>query len=765
MVRTEDLLKKLDQPSTTPTSQFKVYTLINAPAVRVSPKIQEMFDQRTEGSDAKRTPFYIDAIEGSNSLIISAAAEDHLVVEDLISRLDIKSNLNQQLRIFNLEKARAEDTAEVLSELFQSQGDKAEGLANAIAIQAVPWTNSVLVWAAPGQIEDIEKTIATLDTNEPTREMMFEVIQLQQAMAENLAEAITQAFEEQASGQSSGDSETAVILSFFEQMKDGSQALRKLIKQDITIVPYVETNSLMILAPPDSMEMLRGLVARLDDIPPMTAEVEVFQLANASAEQVIETLETVFQNEESAGSGDEGALTLVGVGGAQRGLTFAADQRTNSVIVAGHEQYLMKVKELIADLDAEAKEERSNFVYRAKNRKAADLAQAIRDFNEQENDRLSKLEDETSVRQLIDQDVTVVEVEESNAVALGMSKRYQDQYMQMVEELDRSPDQVLIEFMLIEVQTDDVYELGVEFAAQDLLFSEQAYIGNNDTIKGPDFDFVAGTDLGAAGSGSGFSFTMTGEDFNFLFHALKTDGSAELISRPSLLVEDNAEDARIAILTNVPTLRSQGSDSAGNPTTSVDYVDAGIELQAIPHINPDGFVQLEIDSKVTNVGAQVQVGNTSSVSISGTELKTTVTIKDGETVIIGGLFQSDYKESEQGIPVLADLPLAGMFFRSNSDSQSRRELLIVITATVIRSEDDAYDISIQQRDEMEAIPDRVKRHPMMKGMRLEPGESEMIIQNKDMLREEEDVIEYGPQPSVYGPPVPQEDIRQASYEE
>jgi type II secretion system protein D len=764
MKRTEDLLARIDQPSDSPSAKFEVYSLKRASCVQIAPKVDEMFEARASGGDsADGTPMTIQAVEGSNSLLVSASREDHIILDRLIQLLDIESSLNQQLRIFNLEKADAEDASTVLTELFQSQSaGGTDGPVAAIAVEPVIWTNSIVVWAAAGQMEDIESMISKLDTNMPSREMRLEAIQLHQAMAEDLAEALTLALEGDGNNE---NADMAVILSFFETRSDGDAELRKLLRQNITIVPYVQTNTLLVMAPPESVGMLKSLIQQLDDIPPPPATVEVFKLIHANAEQMIETLQTVFEGESGSSSdeidqaiGSIGGVAAPAVAGAEgggvlRALTFAPDPRTNSIIVAGNEQYIRIVGDLIGQLDGEAADERIIEVLQLNNSTAEELATALIDYSTQENERLSTLDDTRSTYAVAEQAITVVPDEKTNAVILGMSPRFRETYMTMVQELDRAPEQVLIEFMLIEVSLDDLFELGVEFAAQDLLFSEKAFTGPNGTINGPEFDFVVGTDLGAAGSGGGFSFTMTGEDFSFLFHALQTAGRAELISRPSLLVEDNAEDARIAIVNQVPTLRSLGSDNAGNAVTNIEYVDTGIELNVVPHINPDGFIQLEIDSQVNNVGPQVQVGGTSSVSIQGTELTTTVTVKDGETVIIGGLIETNTSESETKVPFFGDLPGVGQLFRTNSDSTSRRELLIVITTTVIRSEEDAYRMSIEQRDKTGIIPDRIKTNELMKGLRVQPPTGDdMPIQDRDMLHDEEE--SYGPRPTMYGPPKP-----------
>jgi type II secretion system protein D len=768
MARTEDLLSDLDQPSTSPSSKFEVYTLKHASAIKLAPKIEEMFEAREAGAaEGERTPMHIQAVEGTNSLLVSASAEDHSVLKGLVDLLDIRSSLNQQLRIFNLKNSPAEETATVLNELFQREGDT--GPANAIAVQPVPWTHSILVWATEGQMEDIEQMIAQLDENRPSHELRLETIQLKQAMATELAEAINKAISGETEGGAAGDARSAMIFSFFTELPDGQRELRKLLRQDITVIPYQQTNTLLVMAPPDSADMLISLIQRLDQLPPITADIQVFKLINADVEQVIETLEKLFEGTTETGA-EEMDVTLTAPGapppapGAPPGegaglrypMTFAPDLRTNSVIAAGNKEYLKLVGKLIADLDAQAEDQRIIEFVHLNSSTAEDVSQRVKDFNDQERERLAELEEGVSPYMKAQEALTVVSDERTNSVFLGMSPKLRDQYLTLVKDLDRAPEQVLIEFMLVEVSLDDLFELGMEFTVQDLAFSEKAVQGPNNTIKGPNKDVVVGTSLGAAGSGGGFTFTITGEDFSFLFHALQTAGRAQLISRPSIVAEDNAEDARIAILNSVPTLRSVGADNAGNSITQVEYVDAGIDLQVTPHINPDGFIQLELDSQVTSVGPQVLVGGTSSVSIQGTELTTTVTVKDGETVIIGGLIESNTRDNEQKVPLLGDLPVVGQVFRTNFDQNQRRELLVVITATVIRTQEDAHRLSIQQRDQTDIVPESFKRSPLMGDLQVVPQVGKPLeVQDREMLKKPEDEPEgnvYGPQPThIYGP--------------
>src|SRR6185295_19269692 len=103
------------------------------------------------------------------------------------------------------------------------------------------------------------------------------------------------------------------------------------------------------------------------------------------------------------------------------------------------------------------------------------------------------------------------------------SPRLESQLVSMINELDQPLPQVIIDVLMAEVTIDSNFQLGMEFALQELNFSERATVGPNGVILGPKFDTVFGTDVGAAGTGGGISFTVTGEDFNFLVHALQVD--------------------------------------------------------------------------------------------------------------------------------------------------------------------------------------------------------------------------------------------------
>jgi len=763
--RTDDLIAQLDREAGPPTSIFQVYALEFASAVKLAAVMQDMFDKRSEGVSDERTPINIFADETSNMLICSAAREDQAVIESLLKLLDKPSTIARQFKIFPLRRAKAEPLADRLDELFQSQAEGAASgaRAHAIAVQPDARTNSLIVWASPTEMENIETIVNRLDTAQPAMEMGIRVVQLKQALAEDLAQVLQDSLIGERGG--AGTDSEAVIVSYMALKDDGTREQRKLLRQDLTITPDQRTNTLTVMAPADSMDMLEALIRDFDKIRPQLAVVQLFPLVNADAEEVVQRLETLF--EEQAGEdvqqqltfGGEGGAITVGVGGetgVRQQLRFAADRRTNTVIAAGAEVDLAMVEELIYALDARSPDDRVQLVYEVKNTTAEALTEAIRQFAEAEQERLRELEDEASALQLVERYVTAIPDEQSNSVVLGVSPRYYDQYMSMIQELDRPPPQVMIQVLIAEVTLDNRLDLGIEFAEQDLLFTSNAVAGPNGTVEGSNFDFVLGTDLGAgAGALGGFNFTITGEDFSFLLRALESDSRLEVLSRPTIMVENN-ETANITIGDRVPIVQGSTFTDAGNTSTQVSYENVGIILDVTPHINPDGYVNLEIHPEISQVStSSVQLTEGLQAPIfSERSAETVITVKDGETVVIGGLITNAETDSETKVPIIGDIPGLGVLFRTTSHQVRKTELLMVLTVTVLRNEADTRAMSVAQRDKT-GLLENISRNPLMEGLRIraedhlapkETGKDD----EEPQVRPDRDI--YGPTPDVYGPP-------------
>jgi|GEM_PF-569678 len=764
------LIRDLDRPvnpNETQSFWVKDYALNQARAGNVGDMLTNIFQAReqaaSEGGDggATPTPVTIEINDPGNSLLVNANSQDHAMIAGLIAQLDRSSVIDTMFRVFPLSKAKAETVKEILDEIYQgsvSEGAGGGGGGNTITTVAEERTNSIVVAVPPGELENIESLVNKLDSVQIKETALVEVIRCDNEDANKMAELLNEIMTGQAAeggGGGNADSESAralssLLIQYTAKDQYGNRDILQTVRENVQITYNERSNSVIVVAPPTSMSLIKKLVRELDSIEKREVMVRVFLLNNADSTAMVELLEEMFAQDDGAddqaafqqgrqinvegglsdGAGGPGFLNA---GNSRRGTfgrprtTFVPDERTNAIIVAGWPEDIDVAGDIIAQLDSRDIQERVNIVYPLVNTRAEELQGSLDTYFAAQRDLISNQED---VSQLVvnERDVTVVAHEESNQLMVSTSPRYQAEVLRIIQQLDAPPPQVMIEVMIAEVSLDDSFEMGLEFALQQLKFSETATPGPNGIIQSNSFDFVGGTDLGAAGAGlGGFSFTITGEDFNFLVRALQTDSRLEVIQRPSIMCQTNQE-ANITIGENVPFVRGTTISDAGQTTAQVEYEEVGVILNVEPVINPDGFVYLRVAPEISSVSASnIPLGNgIFAPIITQQSAETTVAVKDGETVVIGGLITSSSTESESKVPGLGDVPGLGALFRTTSRSNTRSELLIALTPTIVRSVEDARRMSVDQRDLGGVITPNMKQSPLFRQLQTTPETSSEI---------------------------------------
>ncbi|RIK66790.1 MAG: hypothetical protein DCC65_08665 [Planctomycetota bacterium] len=798
-----ELIRRLDVPPGKPGQLTEVYTLKEAPAAKIGEMIKAVFEERNkprEGGEGAgvQVPSVTVTVEpdaGRNALLINASREDHLLIADLISRLDRPSTILQMARVIPLEKAPAERIKEILEELYQS-GEGGEGREGGKVISVVEdkRTNSVVVTAPPGELANIVALVERLDTTEVKGQAEIGVILCENEDAEKMAEVLNQIMTGQGGEGSTGSTAataeeggqralSSMLISYADRDPRGREIFLKTIRENVQITFSTRTNSVIAVAPPPTLRLIESLVRRLDTIQKRSVLVKVFSLRNSDATKMVEILENMFaqeegQEEEAEFQRDrsvevEGGTTSTGgvptaasqEGDTRKGTfgrpktTFVPDERTNSIIVAGWPEDIDVVADVIDQLDSRPIQDRDNFVYTLVNQTADEMQAALQEYFDAEVQRLESLGETVSPQRLMEQEVSIISHPESNQLVISASPRYKNQVISIIEQLDTAPPQVMIQVMIAEVTLDDRFEMGLEFALQELRFSETAVADSNGILQSSHFDVVGGTDLGAAGSGlGGFSFTITGEDFNFLVRALQADSRLEIIQRPMIMCQDN-QQATIQIGQSVPT--PQGAQTFGGQTsTQVTYTDVGVILNVEPHINPDGFVYMLVEPEISSItDSTIQIAPGSFAPIFNRRTASTnVAVKDGETVVIGGLITTSETESESKVPLLGDVPGLGMLFRTTNRLKNRTELMIALTPKVVRTVEDARRLSIEKRDESGIITDEMKQSPLFDRLRIEPPAETQIEDFETLPGQEEDMILQAPpvetaQPLLQPPPV------------
>lgn len=243
-----------------------------------------------------------------------------------------------------------------------------------------------------------------------------------------------------------------------------------------------------------------------------------------------------------------------------------------------------------------------------------------------------------------------------------------------------------------EVTLDDSTQLGVEWAFK---MANLDINGKSRTVQG-------GT-LGGLGIGKG-GLTVTTlnsvGDTNMIINALASNNRASVLSSPRIMAR-NGEYASIQVGQEVPILTSQQSNAntSGGVLQTVQYRSTGVILKVKPVIHSGDRIELEVYQEVSSA-ASTSTGITTSPTISQRKVETRLTLRDGSTILLGGLIGGSTSAGDSGIPLFKDIPLIGQLFRTNTDSRKKTELLILITPYVINDDIEAEAITSAFRNQV-----------------------------------------------------------------
>jgi general secretion pathway protein D len=277
----------------------------------------------------------------------------------------------------------------------------------------------------------------------------------------------------------------------------------------------------------------------------------------------------------------------------------------------------------------------------------------------------------------------------------------------------------MIEAMIAAVTLTDKLNFGVSWLIQnDIEISGLKPFGNDDTVT-----FRGPLQLLTPLSSSNFSFTAIDEAgrTKLLLESLASEDKVKILASPHILVLDNRE-ASIQIGQQIPiatsTITTPDTTNA-SVTSSVQYKDIGIILKVKPQVNESGLVSLEISQEVSSLFTEpVKIAGQDFSAINKTEAKTNLVAQDGQTIIIGGLIREDITKNRAGIPFLYKIPILGYLFGSTVNETIRNELIILLTPHVIRTMQEAKDVTSDYVDKFTRGRD-ITREDLIKGLKKE----------------------------------------------
>ncbi len=265
---------------------------------------------------------------------------------------------------------------------------------------------------------------------------------------------------------------------------------------------------------------------------------------------------------------------------------------------------------------------------------------------------------------------------------------------QIIESLDIVPRQVMIEVIVAEVTLSDDQKLGFTLGGNFLKLLGQQNTANAQ-LNLPGSGFANGFDPLAGGG----QFVINGGNYSAVLQALTTDNKVRVLATPRVFASNN-QQANLNIATQIPFI--QGTTTTGFSSvvsTQIQTASIGYQLQVTPRITRQGLVTIDVSQDATDLLRFQTLGSGASASvypvINDRSTDTSVTIQDGQTVVIGGLIRNNRALNITKIPVLSDIPLIGQFFRSRELTHDKTELMIFMTPHVVNTVEEARQLSIQ----------------------------------------------------------------------
>jgi general secretion pathway protein D len=432
---------------------------------------------------------------------------------------------------------------------------------------------------------------------------------------------------------------------------------------------------------------------------------EVLESRSAIRQQVLQE-----QNSGSAGSSSARPQLKVVVHSSQK-----------SLVLSGTQPQVIEALDLIARLDVPGEPiDASANVIRLKNVLAEDLEATLKQFMQEDNsaetaaNSASGTAGAAAARRI--RKTVINSHKESNSLLISAAGTKWKQVRALVESLDQRQPQVLIEACVVELTTGDLDRFGIELGLLDLpsdttgmnnysrgfgftSFGQSVFEDTDDDslpdTRLPDFDNPLQGITGGIISGDGFAVPL-------LINALSTDDKANILSLPSVLVNNN--ETAVVRTTEARPTQTQNQGTATTSSGSGPDREAGITLSISPTISPNNYLRLNISLDVSRfVGAF----DPNSVTGGGTMLtryiQTQVTMPSDATMVIGGIIEDSESESNGGIPFLKDIPILGILFRRSENTSNKTNLYFFVTPTILDEDSfqDLYHVSLNKKLEAE----------------------------------------------------------------
>ncbi|CAG9435291.1 Secretin PulD (plasmid) [Providencia alcalifaciens] len=447
-----------------------------------------------------------------------------------------------------------------------------------------------------------------------------------------------------------------------------------------SVVHYDPSNVLLMTGRAAVIKRLMEIVERVDNVG--NRSVVTVPLVYASAAEVTKMVTELTKDTSKSAMPNWMIANLV------------ADERTNSVLISGEPGARKRIVDIVKQLDRKQEVQGNTRVIYLKYAKAKDLVEVLTGIsNSIENEQKKN-----NSADALHKGVTIKSHEQTNSLILNGAPDVIRDLENVITQLDIRRPQVLVEAIIAEVQDADGLNLGIQWANKQVGVTQFTNTGLpiSSVVQANQNSLSDNNQNTAISSFNGIAAGFYQGNWAMLLTALSTNSKNDILATPSIVTLDNME-ATFNVGQEVPVLSGSQTTSGDNIFNTVERKTVGIKLKVKPQINEGDSVLMEIEQEVSGIAETA----TSSTSELGATFNTrTVTnamlVGSGETVVVGGLLDKTINGSESKVPLLGDIPVLGYLFRSKSEQNSKRNLMLFIRPTIIRERDEFRSVSVDK---------------------------------------------------------------------
>ncbi len=618
----------------------------------------------------------------------------------------------------------------------------------------------------------------------PVGENLYKIVPLKEAK-QGTIKSVTTASENSAS------IVTKIRKLKYNSADEISKVIQPLLGPDGFLSSISTNNSIMIIDSEQNIARIDSIINSLD-VPPTEIELTIIPLQHTDAKEMADRIKELFDlgsDSSSLGRLADPARarpqavslpqienvqvqqpSFVRVGAKESNVKVVADERSNSIIVVADPVNTLKIRAIVTQLDSPVNRSgRRFYFYKCRFSRAEDIASTLaslvggtvsetrsqpQQFSEsarrdslllgprQDGSRSGRRLGESRISQdkrqstgaKISDDLSITADPSTNSIIIYATRSEYEKIISLMKDLDVRKKQVLVEATILEVQLLKQFNSDIDFITslsgkEAGTFAQKGLIDLASIVQNP--LSLSGFTAAVAGVGTlKIADNVVIPSQAALVSAAQASQIANVLSAPQILTLDN-EDAEILVGQNVPFVVSQSTTltNLDNRFNQIDRQDVGITLRIRPQIASEDLVNLNIFLEVSSVVPGTdsnQQGPTTNVRT----LETTISGKNGQMIVIGGLITDDASESSDGIPFLRDIPVIGNLFGGLVEKKEKRNLLLFITPRILVDQFDLRDETVVRTNRMRAtiqeIPNSVSRDGVLKN----PAIDDVLIFNE-----------------------------------